>query len=72
MKINYTYRMYGRSKGRGKKNEITDDAISIKVKKIDKLKINNYKSYFSTHKIFTFYLFSIFIFLIIYSKRKEI
>ena len=37
-----------------------------------KLKINNNKSYFSTHKIFTFYLFSIFIFLIIYSKRKEI
>ena len=37
-----------------------------------KLKINNYKSYFITHKIFTFYLFSIFIFLIIYSKRKEI
>ena len=37
-----------------------------------KLKINNNKSYFSNHKIFTFYLFSIFIFLIIYSKRKEI
>ena len=37
-----------------------------------KLKINNNKSYFFTHKIFTFYLFSIFIFLIIYSKRKEI
>jgi len=27
--------MYGRSKGRGKNNEVTDDAISIKVKKID-------------------------------------
>ncbi|MDC1059932.1 hypothetical protein OAQ43_00415 [Alphaproteobacteria bacterium] len=40
MKINYTYRMYGRSKGRGKKNEITNDAISIKVKKIDTLKYN--------------------------------
>ena len=37
-----------------------------------KLKINNSISYFSIHKIFTFYLFSIFIFLIIYSKRKEI
>ncbi len=37
-----------------------------------KLKINNNKSYFSTHKIFTFYLFLIFIFLIIYSNRKEI
>ena len=37
-----------------------------------KLKINNNKSYFSIHKIFIFYLFSIFIFLIIYSKRKEI
>jgi len=40
MKINYTYRMYGRSKGRGKNNEITDDAISIKVKKIDPLNYN--------------------------------
>jgi len=37
-----------------------------------KLKINNNKSYYSNHKIFTFYVFSIFIFLIIYSKRKEI
>ena len=32
--------MYGRSKGRGKKNDITNDAISIKVKKIDPLKYN--------------------------------
>jgi tRNA (guanine-N7-)-methyltransferase len=40
MKINYTYRMYGRSKGRGKNNEITNDAISIKIKKIDPLKYN--------------------------------
>ena len=68
--------MYGRSKGRGKNNEISNDAVSIKLNKITKLKyklkINNYKSYFSTHKIFTFYLFSIFIFLIIYSKKKEI
>ena len=36
------------------------------------LKINNEKSYFPIHKIFMFYLFSIFIFLIIYSKRKEL
>jgi len=40
MKTNYTYRMYGRSKGRGKNNAITDDAITIKVKKIDALKYN--------------------------------
>ena len=32
--------MYGRSKGRGKNNEISKDAISIKVKKIDALKYN--------------------------------
>ena len=32
--------MYGRSKGRGKNNAITDDAITIKVKKIDALKYN--------------------------------
>ena len=40
MKINHIYRMYGRSKGRGKNNAITDDAITIKVKKIDALKYN--------------------------------
>jgi len=40
MKINYTYRMYGRSKGRGKNNEITKDAMSIKVEKIDPLRDN--------------------------------
>ena len=40
MKIDYIYRMYGRSKGRGKNNEITNDAISIKVKEIDTLKYN--------------------------------
>ena len=40
MKINYIYRMYGRSKGRGKKKEISNDAISIKLKKIDQLKYN--------------------------------
>ncbi|MDC0587223.1 hypothetical protein OAO47_00365 [bacterium] len=32
--------MYGRSKGRGKNNEISNEAISIKVKKIDTLKYN--------------------------------
>jgi len=32
--------MYGRSKGRGKNNKITNDAISIKVNKIDPLKYN--------------------------------
>ena len=32
--------MYGRSKGRGKNNEITDDAVSISLKKIDTLKYN--------------------------------
>ena len=37
-----------------------------------KLKINNNRSYFFMHKIFMFYLFSIFIFLKICSKRKEI
>ena len=40
MKINYTYRMYGRSKGRGKNNEISNDAISIKVKNIDTSQYN--------------------------------
>ena len=30
MKINYTYRMYGRSKGRGKKNEISNFAKQLK------------------------------------------
>ena len=37
-----------------------------------KLKTNNNKSYFAMHKIFMYYLFLIFIFLIIYSNRKEI
>ncbi len=40
MKINYTYRMYGRSKGRGKNNKITNDANSIKLNKIDPLRYN--------------------------------
>jgi tRNA (guanine-N7-)-methyltransferase len=40
MKTNYTYRLYGRSKGRGKTKEITNDAISIQVRKVDKLKYN--------------------------------
>jgi apolipoprotein N-acyltransferase len=37
-----------------------------------KLKTNNNKSFFPLHKILMYYLFSIFIFLIIYNKRKEI
>ncbi len=37
-----------------------------------KLKTNNSKSYYPMHKIFMYYLFSIFIFLVIYCKRKEI
>jgi apolipoprotein N-acyltransferase len=37
-----------------------------------KLKTNNNKSFFPLHKIFIYYLFSIFIFLIIYSRKKEI
>jgi apolipoprotein N-acyltransferase len=49
---------------------------SSKLNKISQLKyilkIYSNKSYFPIHKILTFYLFSIFIFLIIYSKRKEI
>ena len=40
MKINYTYRMYGRSKGRGKINKITNHAMSIKLEKINPLKYN--------------------------------
>ena len=40
MKVNYAYRLYGRSKGRGKNNKITNDAISMKVKKVDSLKYN--------------------------------
>ena len=40
MKTNYAYRMYGRSKGRGKNDKISNDAISIKIKKIDTLKYN--------------------------------
>ena len=32
--------MYGRSKGRGKNDKISNDAISIKIKKIDTLKYN--------------------------------
>ena len=40
MKSNYIYRMYGRSKGRGKNNEINNDAISIKLKIINPLEYN--------------------------------
>jgi len=36
-----------------------------------KLKINNNKSYFYIHKIFIFYIFSIFMLLIIYNKKKK-
>jgi apolipoprotein N-acyltransferase len=50
---------------------------SSKLNKISQLKYilkinNNNKSYFPMHKIFMFYLFSIFIFLITNRKRKEI
>ena len=49
---------------------------SSKLNKITQLKytlnIDNNISYFPLHKIFMFYLFSIFIFLIIYIKRKEV
>ena len=40
MRVNYAYRLYGRSKGRGKNNTITNDAVAIKLKKIDPLKYN--------------------------------
>ena len=32
MKTNYLYRLYGRSKGRGKNNHLTNYANSIKLK----------------------------------------
>ena len=38
MKINYTYRMYGRSKGRGKKNKIT--RVYVAIPSLNKFKIN--------------------------------
>ena len=40
MKINYNYRLYGRSKGRGKNNSITSNANLIKLNIIDPLKYN--------------------------------
>ena len=40
MKINYNYRLYGRSKGRGKNNSITSNANLIKLNTIDPLKYN--------------------------------
>ena len=51
---------------------IKSTKLNKKTQLIQILKINNNKSYFPIHKIFTFYLFSIFIFLLIYIKRKEI
>ena len=35
MQVNTKYRLYGRSKGRGKNTNISDEAIEIKIKKID-------------------------------------
>ena len=35
IKINYKYRLFGRSKGRGKNNKISNAAIKIKIKKIN-------------------------------------
>ena len=40
MKINVKYRLYGRSKGRGKKNALSDQAKRIIIKKIDLNKYN--------------------------------
>jgi len=40
MKINFTYRLYGRSKGRGKNSKITNDANTIKITKINPLQFN--------------------------------
>ena len=40
MKTNYIYRLYGRSKGRGKNNNLTNYANSIKLKAIDPFKYN--------------------------------
>ena len=58
---------------------IDNDGKIIKSSKLNKisqlkyiLKINNNKSYYPMHKIFMLYLFSIFIFLITNSQRKEI
>ena len=38
--MNYSYRLYGRSKGRGKNNKLTKEAIQIKLKEIDPNKYN--------------------------------
>ena len=40
MKMNFSYRLFGRSKGRGKNSKINNEAIKIKVKKIDLFKYN--------------------------------
>ena len=37
---NYQYRLFGRSKGRGKKNKISTDAIKIQVKSVDSTQYN--------------------------------
>ena len=36
----FKYRLYGRSKGRGKINTISNDAIKLRLKKIDPLNYN--------------------------------
>ena len=40
MKNNFNYRLFGRSKGRGKNSRINNEAIEIKLKKIDPFKYN--------------------------------
>ena len=40
MKINFNYKLFGRSKGRGKVSEITEEAKKIKINKIDASKYN--------------------------------
>ena len=37
---NYRYRLFGRSKGRGKNTKISNDAIKLQVKKVDPFKYN--------------------------------
>ena len=40
MNYKFKYRLFGRSKGRSKKNELIDEAVKIKFKKIDQTKFN--------------------------------
>ena len=40
MKNDFSYRLYGRSKGRGKINQLTDQALRIKITKIDPTEYN--------------------------------